>query len=448
MTADRLRAEAALARLSRLHPKLIDLGLDRGYRLLKKLGNPHHHLPSVIHVAGTNGKGSCLAFIRAVFEGAGLSAHVYTSPHLVRFHERIRISGDLIGDKALADLLEEVEATNGHDPMTFFEITTAAALLAFSRHDADVVLLETGLGGRADSTNVITSPRLTIITPIARDHEHFLGSTLTAIAGEKAGIMRAGVPCFSAEQDLEAEAVLIAHAEKIGAPFYLAGRDFMLNNIKDGVCITANTRKVSLTGISLKGAHQGDNAGLITAAMMMTFPEFSDAAFQHGAAHAQWTGRVQHLSEGVLKSRCPDGIQLWLDGAHNAHGAAALAKSLKKMNKNAPNRTVGGKPYKKNWVLICGALNTRPPADFLKPLKSIIDRAITITIPQQEAALPAEVIKIAATEQGITTYAAANIDEALALAIAAAKPINGNIIIAGSLYLAGHVLSVNNTLPQ
>lgn len=439
MSPDELRVEAALARLAELHPKLIDLGLDRGYRLLEKLGNPHHDLPPVIHLAGTNGKGSSLAFLRAIFEAAGQKTHGYTSPHLVRFHERIRVSGSLITDLELADLLEEVEAVNGDDPMTFFEITTAAAFLAFHRAEADVVLLETGLGGRADSTNVIAKPALTIITPIAKDHEHFLGTTLTEIAREKAGIMRKDVPCFSAAQSPEAEAALIAHADAIGAPLYIAGRDFTLTSGADGndnaVEVSINGAQVTLSDLGLKGPHQHDNAGLITAALMATFPDLDHAAMMRGVKQAEWPGRVQALDHGVLADACPEGVSLWLDGAHNAHGASALAASLNQISTSP-------------WVLICGALNTRPAKDFLDVLQPLLSQAITLTIPEQDAALPADEIAAAATELGIIASSAPDLSSAMSRAVAAAHAVQGNIIIAGSLYLAGHVLAENKTLPQ
>ncbi|MCE2516613.1 MAG: bifunctional folylpolyglutamate synthase/dihydrofolate synthase [Alphaproteobacteria bacterium] len=430
-----MRAEAALERLSALHPKLIDLGLDRGLNLLAKLGNPHHHLPPVIHIAGTNGKGSSLAVLRAVFEAAGKSVHAYTSPHLVRFHERIRIGGHLITDTALADLLEEVEAINGDDPMTFFEITTAAALLAFQRNPADVVLLETGLGGRADSTNVVAAPHATIITPIARDHEHFLGDTLTAIAGEKAGIMRRGVPCFSARQAPEAEAALIAHAEALGAPLMLIGRDIDVTPIQNGVRVSVGPRSIELTNFGLKGAHQHDNAALVTAALMHSFPELDDEAIIAGVAAAAWPGRIQHLDDGALAAQCPDEVNLWLDGAHNAHGADALAATLE---------GISDRP----WVLVFGALNTRPPKDFLTPLMPLIDQAIAITIPHQEAALTSAELVDHARQLDLTAHAASDLPTAMEHAITAAERVGGHFIIAGSLFLAGHVLDFNRTLPQ
>ena len=433
MTTDLERAEAALDRLGALHPKLIDLGLDRGLGLLDKLGNPQLKLPPVLHAAGTNGKGSTLAFLRAMCEAEGMSVHGYASPHLVRFHERIRIAGSLVDDKTLADLLEEVERVNDDAPMTFFEITTAAAFHAFAHTPADVTLLETGLGGRADSTNVVPSPLATIITPIAKDHEHFLGTSLTAIAGEKAGIMRKDVPCFSAAQHPEAEAKLIAHADEIGAKLYLAGRDFTITPIGNGVRVTFKDREITLPELGLKGPHQRDNAGLAAAVMMEAFPEISDDALIQGAAHAVWPGRVQHLDQGVLAEACGD-IPLWLDGAHNAHGAEALAATLPDLH--------DGK-----WVLVCGALNTRDPKDFLAPLGDKIAAAFTLTIPGQDAALDARDIAQSAQELGINAAPCDDVDEAMAQAINAANNIDGAIIIAGSLYLAGHILGLNKTLP-
>lgn len=429
------RAEAALDRLAALHPKLIDLGLGRSFALLERLGNPHQHMPPAIHLAGTNGKGSTLAFLRAMAEAGGMATHAYTSPHLVRFHERIRLGGALITDQGLADLLEEVEARNGDDPVTFFEVTTAAAMLAFSRQDADLTLLETGLGGRLDSTNVLDDITAAIITPIARDHEHFLGDTLTAIAREKAGIMRCGRPVLTAEQPPEVMAVLESEAERIGANLYVAGRDFTITPHEAGVDVTMAGRRISAPHLGLIGAHQKDNAGLAAATLMLTCPGISDDALITGIASARWPGRVQHLEEGRLCDMLPRGKSLWLDGAHNAHGAAALRQSLE---------SISTEP----WVLVCGALNTRAPADFLNPLSGLVRHAICLTIPHQPAALNAAEIAAAAESSGMDADTATGIDDAMEKAAVLAERHGGHIIIAGSLYLAGHVLTENNTLPD
>ena len=346
------RAAAALDRLARLHPKLIDLGLDRSFALLEKLGNPHHHLPPTIHVAGTNGKGSTIAFLRAMAEEAGLKVHVYSSPHLCRFNERIRLAGRLIDDGGLADLLEEVETANGDMAVTFFEVTTAAAMLAFSRVPADLLLLETGLGGALDSTNVLTTPLATIITPIAQDHEHFLGTDLGQIASQKAGIMRAQTACYCADQQAEAMHVLTAHAENIGASLQVAGRDFHLAETDDGgIHLSCAGEDFFLPAPGLRGAHQLDNAGLAAACLFdlaakNRLPSCGQTqaanAFASGIKSAVWPGRVQPLNDGLLAELWPH-RPIWLDGAHNAHGARALAKTLGQID--------DGK-----WNIICGAL--------------------------------------------------------------------------------------------
>jgi dihydrofolate synthase/folylpolyglutamate synthase len=435
MAADRDRVEAALARLERLYPKLIDLGLERGLGLLDKLGNPHLRIPPTLHLAGTNGKGSTLAYLRAMCEAGGLCVHSYTSPHLVSFHERIRISGRLITDRALADLLEDLEQINGSAPITFFEFTTAAAFQAFASNAADVTLLETGLGGREDSTNVIPRPLATLITPIARDHEHFLGTTIPEIAGEKAGIMREGVPCFSAKQDAEAEARLIDHAAQIGAPLYMAGRDFDFSETGRGLTVCFEKRSVTLPEFSLRGAHQRDNAGLAASALMKALPDIPDKALIDGAVSATCPGRIQHLARGRLADKCPDGCALWLDGAHNAHGATALSAALDDIHEGP-------------WVMIYGALNMRDPKDFLGPIKDKIAKTFTITIPGQRAALEGGVIADVARSIGIDAAATSDVEAALAKAIDAARDIGGAVIIAGSLYLAGHVLTLNGTPPD
>ncbi len=418
------RAEKALTRLAALHPKLIDLGLERSFELLQKLGDPHLRLPPTIHVAGTNGKGSVIAFLRALAEGTGITAHVYSSPHLCRFNERIRLAGRLIEDAALADLLEEVETVNGSQQVTFFEVTTAAAMLAFSRHPADLLFLETGLGGALDSTNVLTAPMATIITPIARDHEHFLGASLTDIAEQKAGIMRSDTPCFSAAQSPEVAKTLQACADKIGAPFYLAGRDFEINPRGDGSgCLTKPGTTTNFPCPGLAGPHQIDNAGLALMALNSTRPCAPD-----GIGNAIWPGRVQKLDTGVLAKIWPY-QPIWLDGAHNAHGATALASTL---------RTI----HNGKWNVICGALSTRDPTEFLAPLTQLADRVACLRIPNQDASLSAKEMSAEARNLGLAASPAASLVACFDLLDRAAP-----VIICGSLYLAGHILIQNETLP-
>ena len=433
------RALAALDRLSRLHPKLIDLSLDRSYELLGKLGNPHHHLPPTIHVAGTNGKGSVIAFLRAMAEAAGLTVHVYSSPHLCRFNERIRIAGRLIGNAAMADLLEEVETANNNVSVTFFEVTTAAAMLAYSRVPADLLLLETGLGGALDSTNVLNKPIATIITPIAKDHEYFLGDNLTHIASQKAGIMRKDTPCFSAWQNNDVAYVLNSYAIKIGTSIYQAGRDFTLTPLVDGGArLTIESVDIILPAPSLRGPHQLENAGLAAACLtavnrwnlLQSSPEkIRLAAIKGGMMQAVWPGRVQLLSTGAFADQWPYQA-IWLDGAHNAHGASALANALRQIH--------AGK-----WNIICGALNTRDPAEFLAPLASLAGRVRCLAIPSQDASLGAEDLANSAAALGLNSAPSASIETALR-ALDQSHPV----IICGSLYLAGHALIQNKTLPN
>ncbi len=432
------RAAAALDRLEKLHPKLIDLGLDRSFALLEKLNNPHHDLPPTIHVAGTNGKGSTIAFLRAMAEEAGLKTHVYSSPHLCRFNERIRLAGRLIDDSELADLLEEVESANGDMAVTFFEVTTAAAMLAFSRAPADLLLLETGLGGALDSTNVLKAPLATIITPIAQDHEHFLGTDLGQIASQKAGIMRAGTPCYIASQQTEVMHVLALHATNIGAPLRVAGRDFHLTNAHDGgIHLSCPSEDVFLPAPSLRGSHQLENAGLAAACLFdlaakKVLPTLGQTkwanAFVNGIKLAVWPGRIQLLNSGLLVELWPH-QPIWLDGAHNAHGARALAKTLGEIN-------VG------KWNVICGALNTRDPAEFLAPLTDIAGLVRCIAIADHQASLSATELTNTALALGLDAASATSI-------ITAFDRLDPTypVIICGSLYLTGLVLLQNKTLP-
>ena len=434
---DALRAQHALDRLAELHPKLIDLGLDRTFALLKRLGNPHQALPPTIHVSGTNGKGSVIAHMRAMAEGCGLRVHVYSSPHLCRFNERIRLAGALISDGALADLLEEVEAVNGTNEVTFFEVTTAAAMLAFSRSDADLLLLETGLGGTLDSTNVLDAPLATIITPIARDHEHFLGKDLATIASQKAGIMRSNTPCFSAQQEAIVAHEIVAHASGIGAQLYSAAIDFNGRQTADGRITLAfdNTHlsetELSLPKPSLLGAHQIDNASLAAAALIHALGSSHNLAPETiiaGLGNATWPGRIQKLDKGDLTALLPD-QSIWLDGAHNAHGAKALAAALPEIHDG-------------QWTVICGALNTRDPSEFLAPISSIAGHVYTLTIPDQPASLTANELAASALSIELAASPVGSIQEALTHA-----DTNQPVIICGSLYLAGHILKENKTLP-
>ena len=430
---DTARAAAALERLAALHPKLIDLGLERSFALLERLGNPHHSLPPVIHVAGTNGKGSVIALMRAMAEAAGLRVHVYASPHLCRFNERIRLAGRLIGDGALADLLEEVESVNGDMPVTFFEVTTAAAMLAFSRVEADLLLLETGLGGALDSTNVLDAPAATVITPVARDHEHFLGNDLAGIAGQKAGIMRRGVPCLSAAQSPEVATALDRHAAAVGTDVAAIDREIIWDSLPNGgFAMEVASQKLTLPAPALHGPHQQANAALALSALKMVRPDITEAELVSGLTRAHWPGRLQELPQGPLRDLTAN--RVWIDGAHNAHGAAALAAALPLLDDG-------------RWHFICGALDTRPPAEFLSRIAPHAASIRCVAIPDQPASLSAEALAGVARDLFPGACTAPSVAGALQSLSDSRDDDDRPVMICGSLYLAGHVLASNGSFP-
>jgi dihydrofolate synthase/folylpolyglutamate synthase len=430
MAAPHQASDRVLARLMELHPKKIDLSLGRTLRLLAALGNPHEKLPPVIHVAGTNGKGSTIAMMRACLEAAGLRVHVYTSPHLVRFHERIRLAGKLIDEDALLAVLEECERANRGDPITFFEITTAAAFLAFARNPADVVLLETGLGGRLDSTNVIERPAVTAITPISLDHQAFLGNTLAAIAGEKAGILKPGVPAVIGEQTAEAQTVIEQRAAAIAAPLSRNGLEWRCEAQGDGMRFAGTRWRLDLPLPSLPGAHQIGNAGIAIAcleqAVTLRVPE---DAIARGLRHIEWPARLQRLRRGPLVAMLPESCELWLDGGHNPGAGAVLADAAA----NWRDRSLD---------LVVGMLNTKDATGFLAPLAPYARRLYAVTIPGEENPLPAPAIAAAARSVGIEAAEALSV-EAAVRSIAAGEPAPGRVLICGSLHFAGVVLAEN-----
>ncbi|WP_138468394.1 folylpolyglutamate synthase/dihydrofolate synthase family protein [Poseidonocella sp. HB161398] len=415
-------SDALLERMMTLHPKVIDLTLDRVERLLAALGHPEEQLPPVVHIAGTNGKGSTLAMIRAGLEAAGGRVHAYTSPHLVRFHERIRLAGELISEDALSTLLDDCLAANGPDPITYFEITTCAAFLGFARTPADWCLLETGLGGRLDATNMVARPRLTVITPVSLDHQQYLGETLGEIAGEKAGILKPGVPCIVARQPEEAMAAIEARAEAIGAPLIVCGRDFDAWEEMGKLVYQDKSGLLDLPKPVLRGRHQIENAGMAVAALRQLG---IDAAGCEGAlASADWPARMQPLVGTKLNALVPN-AELWLDGGHNPSAGEALAATLATMPQ-------------KETILICGMLNTKDPLGYLKPLAAHVRNLIAVSIPDSDATLRAEETAAAAEAAGMKANAAESVPAALsALNDVAPK---ARILICGSLYLAGSVL--------
>lgn len=417
-----LRSEATLARLTGLYPKLIDLSLGRIERLLATLGHPERNLPPVVHVAGTNGKGSTIAFVKAIAEAAGLGVHVYTSPHLVRFNERIVVAGEVIGDESLADVLETCETANDGAPITFFEVITAAAFVAFSRMPADLTLIETGLGGRFDATNVIARPTLTAITPVSIDHTHFLGDTIAEIAGEKAGILKAKVACVLGPQIADAANVIAARASQIGVPLVSHDRDWRLN----GMTYADAQGAIDLPTPGLAGRHQVENAALAVACVRH-LPAFDITAKEivEGVRRTTWPARMQRLTGGKLNDLVPKNWQLWLDGGHNPAAAVALADVVKDW--------VGG-PV----CLVVGMLRNRDPAPFLEPLAPFVANARTVEVPGGESSLTAAELAVAARRAGIDAEPADSISEAVR---SLADRSGGRILICGSLYLAGSVLA-------
>jgi dihydrofolate synthase/folylpolyglutamate synthase len=420
-----MSSDAILQRLMTLHPKIIDLTLDRVTRLLDRLGNPERSLPPVIHVAGTNGKGSTQAMIRAGLESTGARVHAYTSPHLARFHERIRLAGTLIAEDHLSALLDECEAANAGAPITFFEITTAAAFLAFARTPAEWLLLEVGLGGRLDATNVVDTPRLTIITPVSLDHQQYLGDTIPEIAGEKAGILKRRVPCIVGPQTPEGLAVIEARAARLHAPVLAHGQHWTCAPERGRLIFQDDNGLLDLPPPVLPGPHQYQNAG--AAIMALRHLGFPESACEAAITRTDWPARMQRLRRGPLPDAAPM-AELWLDGGHNPAGGQALAATLAQM----PRRPTHA---------ICGMLNTKDIAGYLAPLAPHLTRLHAVSIPGERNTLPAEVTAAAAAAAGIPAAQADSVAQALS-AITAQDPA-ARVLICGSLYLAGTVLREN-----
>ena len=429
--------DSIIARLLALHPKRIDLSLDRVQRLLGALDHPERRLPPVIHVAGTNGKGSTIAFMRAMLEAAGRSVHVYTSPHLVRFNERFRLAGTLVSDEALVAALEECERANAGEPITVFEIETAAGFLLFSLKPADVLLLEVGLGGRLDATNVIDQPLASVITPVSMDHLEFLGDTLEKIAAEKAAILKRGVPAVIAAQPDAAMAVIERQAAKTRAPLYAAGEHWNVHEEHGRLVYQDEDGLLDLPTPKLNGRHQFDNAGVAIAALRASGIKLPNAAYEAGIVKADWPARMQLLSSGALKALAPPDSELWLDGGHNAEGGRAVAAAIGGLEERV------SRPL----VLIVGMLATKDCAGYLRNFAGLARRVFAIPIPDQEKSLPAEAVAQAARNAGIPAERYATVEEALAAASRLELNPAPRIVIAGSLYLAGDVLAKNGTPP-
>ena len=425
-------SDAILTRLLSLHPKIIDLSLGRMHDILGKLGNPERRLPPVIHVAGTNGKGSTVAYLRHIMQAAGLKVHAYTSPHLVKFHERIRVAGELVSEADLTALLEECEAVNGGQPITFFEITTAAAFLAFSRTPADYLILEVGLGGRLDATNVIEAPALSVITTIDYDHQQYLGDTLSLIAHEKAGILKRGRPAVVGVQPDEARAEIARVGERVRAELHISGQDWQAYEQHGRLVFQDENGLLDLPLPQLKGRHQIDNAGNAVAAVrLLNDPRISEHHIAEGLKATAWPARMQRLGPGALSALVPAESELWLDGGHNPSAGRVLAQAFSELNDR----------HSRPLILVWGMLNTKDVGSFIGCFAGIAGRVVTITIPDEENAVPAELLAEAARAHGLPAETATGLEAALkqaSLTVPAPR-----ILICGSLYLAGRVLAAH-----
>lgn len=432
-----MSSDAVLERLLHLHPKLIDLSLERTVDLLERLGNPQDRLPPVVHVAGTNGKGSTLAILRAIAEAAGYRVHCYTSPHLVRFHERIRLAGSLISERELSALLEACEAVNEGHPITFFEITTCAAFKAMAETPADLVLLETGLGGRLDSTNVVKKPVATAITPVSLDHMQFLGPNIAAIAGEKAAIQKAGVPSVVAPQHPDALSVIERVAVEVGAPQFQPARDFSIEETEGGVRFRWRDETYDLPRPHLTGAHQVVNSGTALALAMILRQngfKISDDALAEGLRRVSWPARLHVLQHGPIVDALV-GWEVVLDGGHNQAAGAALSDALSQWAQADIAEFGVARPV----YAVCGMLTSKAAMDFLTPLAPFLSGFSAVTIPDEENSIPGIELARMAQMAGVRHVSVSPSIEDAATRIQATRP-QGRFLIIGSLYLAGHVL--------
>jgi len=431
--------DAILSRLLGLHPKKIDLSLGRIERLLEALGRPDLRLPPIIHVAGTNGKGSTLAFLRAILEAAGARVHVYTSPHLLRFNERIRLGaeggGRIVDDDRLTAALEECERVNGAQPVTFFEITTAAAFKLFAESPADWLLLETGLGGRYDATNVIAAPKATIITSISLDHPEFLGETIEKIAYEKAGIFKRGAPAIIGFQSEAARKVLDREARRAGAPLIVAEEDFHIREENGRLVFEDERGLLDLPLPRLAGRHQHQNAAAAIAALRAVAPQIGNEAIEAGLTRAEWPARLQRLQRGHVVDLAPPGAEIWLDGGHNEDGGRVLSEAMAEFEEKNP----------RPLLFICGAQTTKDVRALLRHFVGLAREVIAVPVEGEHKSWAPGDVADAARAEGMTATAAATLEEALAIARSRVFDQPPRILIAGSLYLAASVLALNGS---
>lgn len=439
------KATAVIDRLMTLHPKGYDLSLDRVTRLLELLGNPHQHMPPVIHIAGTNGKGSTSAFTRALLEASGRLCHVHTSPHLVNWHERFRMAfeggGKLVDDAVLADVLEKIEAANQGQSITVFEILTAAMFMLFSQYPADAAIVEVGLGGRFDATNVIARPAVSVIMPIALDHEAWLGDRVELIAAEKAGIIKPGCPVVIGAQPQEAARdVLIDTAERLSCPVFVYGQDFLAFEENGRLVYQDEDGLFDLPLPRLPGRHQYANAAAAIAALKAAGFPIDYRAAERAMTAVSWPGRMQKLTEGKLVELAPKGSEIWLDGGHNPAAGAVIAEALA----NEEDR------LSRPLVMIAGMINTKDQTGYFRNFAGIARHVFTVPVSESDAGVASDELVARAREAGLSAEPVASVETALMLLRDgwSEKEIPPRILICGSLYLAGEVLRANGTPPE
>lgn len=428
-----------------LHPKGFDLSLERITRLLDVLGNPHLNLPPVIHIAGTNGKGSATAFSRAILEAAGLIVHVHTSPHLVRWHERYRMGakggGRLVDDQVFADALRRVADANNGQTITVYEILTAVGFLLFSEHPADAIIMEVGLGGRFDATNVIPKPAVSLIMPVSMDHEAYLGDTVEKIAFEKAGIIKRGCPVVIGQQPFAgAKEVLIALAEKAHGPLAVYGQEFFAYGEHGRMVYQDEDRLIDLPKPSLIGRHQISNAAAAIRTVRMAGFDIDDGVIERAMVNVQWPARMQRLKHGALVSLAPKGAEIWLDGGHNPGAGLVIAEALAERDETA----------EKPLFMIAGMINTKDSTGYFRAFEGLVKHVYTVPVGASDAGVSPEKLALAAQDAGLSAEPIASVADALGILRDDFDPDEPapRILIGGSLYLAGEVLKENGTLPE
>ncbi len=440
----RTAADREIERLMALHPKGFDLSLERITRLLERLGNPQDRLPPVIHIAGTNGKGSAAAFSRALLEAAGHTVHVHTSPHLVNWHERYRLGasggGRLVADDVLADALARVATANRGEKITVFEILTAVTFLLFSEHPADAAIIEVGLGGRFDATNVIKKPAASLIMPISLDHEAYLGDRVELIAAEKAGIIKRGIPVVIGAQETEAaQRVLCQTAERLGCPVLIYGQDFLAFEENGRMIYQDEDGLMDLTPPRLSGRHQIANAAAAIAAVKAAGFEVNHLAADRAMNSVDWPGRMQRLPQGRLSELAPPGAEVWIDGGHNPGAGVVIAEALAEQEER----------FARPLFLICGMINTKDQTGYFRAFHGMVRHVYAVPVSFSDAGVPNTELAACAEEAGLSAEPVNSVANALMLLRDTWDTSDPppRILIGGSLYLVGAVLAENGTLP-